>query len=73
MSLDFRVQLRSNKVDIFGMFTAEITAPTLRAKPLEFEIGKRTTDPELAMLTLPVKEARDLANKILRAAGKEGS
>lgn len=71
--LDFSVQARSNQIDIFGMFTGNATQPTLRTKPVEFVLGKRTTDPELAMLTLPVKEARGLANKILRAAGKEGS
>lgn len=71
--LDFSVQARSNQIDIFGMFMADVMTPTLRTKPVEFVLGKRTTDPELAMLTLPVKEARDLANKLLRAAGKEGS
>jgi hypothetical protein len=71
--LDFSVQSRSNQIDIFGVFTAEKTAPTLRTKPVGFELGKRTTDPELAMLTLDVKTARDLANRILRAVGKEGS
>lgn len=75
--LDFSIQARSNLIDIFGTFVGEgnptpIRA-TLRAKPVEFEIGNRTTDPELAMLTLSVKEARDLANRVLRAAGKEGS
>ncbi|KKM75771.1 hypothetical protein LCGC14_1386830 [marine sediment metagenome] len=72
--LNFIIQARSGKIDIFGMFTGNPTQPTLRTKPVEFVLGKRTTDPELALITLPNKEARDLANKILRAVGlKEGS
>jgi hypothetical protein len=70
--LKFQVQARSDKIDIFGLFVVEAGGPTLLAKPMGFEIGKRTTDPEKALITLPVAEARDLAQRILRATGKEG-
>ena len=70
--LKFTVQSRSNKVDIFGLFSAGATQPTLRVKPVELVIGKPSTSPEHALVTLPVKEARELANSILRATGKGG-
>ena len=70
--LDFTVQARSNKIDIFLNTTSE--AVLFSAKPVEFKIGnKLTTNPDRALLSLPTKEARVLARKLLRAAGEEGS
>ena len=69
--LKFTVQSRSNKVDIFGLIP--IGDLELVARPIEFKIGKRSTNPEHALITLDIKHARELARKILRAAGEEGS
>ena len=76
------VQSRSNKVDIFGTIRHQpekrgVSMPDgspvkLRAKPIEFVIGDRSTSPEHALMTLSVEKARELANSILRVTGREG-
>ena len=71
---EISVQSRSNVVDIFGVLTAkEGVYPALRARPITFEVGKRTTNPEHALVTLSTREARELAKKILRVTGEDGS
>ena len=74
----FNIQSRSNKVDFFAAIDDPDTNyvkehRALMATPLSFVEGKPSTDPNHALMTLSVKEARGLANKILRAVGKEGS
>ena len=72
MSLKFTVQARSNKIDIFLNSNSE--AVLLSAKPVEFKIGNGlSTNPDRALVSLPIRDARELAKKLLRAAGEEGS
>jgi len=47
------------------------TKVELIADPIKFSIGKRTTNPELATMTLSVDEARKLGRNLLRAAEGE--
>ena len=68
---EISVQSRSNVVDIFGVLTADPESPALRARPVTFEVGKRTTDPDMAMLTLTKKRARELGQKLLRVTASE--
>jgi hypothetical protein len=72
--MQIKVQKRSDKVDLFAYIidndAGKLSA--LIAEPVRFKQGKVSTDPERALMTLAVKEARDLANKILRTTGKEG-
>lgn len=70
--LEFTIQKRSNKVDVFLDTTSE--AVLLCAKPVEFRVGnKLSTNPEHALMSLPTKDAKELAKKILRACGEDES
>jgi len=76
--MQIRVQSRSDKVDLFAHIidsdnNLAKNPRTLVAAPLLFIDGDISTDPEHALMTLSVREARDLANRILRVVGKEGS